>query len=173
MDEKFTVWFTRAIASFFGKQGILFAINLTWVFLSWSFFIMIFFALDRMPQILGLETVYQNKSLFMYGSLILFIITSLVTSWTYWDAYVRLARPDRRVDRKIPVKSEKRSKFKSFAQPGQVDSTLEQLHAINTSTGKSPQEKPPQKKRGPKPGSHRTKKPDTLSGAKSSQSQDT
>jgi len=104
--ERFGLWFFKALNSLVGNQGMLFLVNIIAVFFSWSFFIMVFFVANSgVPIITSLGFMYIYKLQVTVGSFLLFIATVMASSWTYWDAYVRLAKPDRRPPRPPPMTS--------------------------------------------------------------------
>ncbi len=134
--EKFTTWFSKALRSLVGSQGILFLINLFAVFFSWTFFVMVYFALDKMEPISGLDFIYQNRDATVIGTFILFVLITIVSTWTYWDAYVRLSKPDRH----------KKPQFQSMQKPQEklkIPSALKRKgkKPIFVSTHQTPPEK--------------------------------
>jgi outer membrane biosynthesis protein TonB len=74
---------------------MLFLLNLIAVFFSWTFFILVYFAIDWMKPIGELEILYQNKDQAIIATLLFFILLLVSLCWTYWDAYIRLSKPDR------------------------------------------------------------------------------
>lgn len=99
--ERFSVWFPKALSTLFGLDGILFLVNLIIVFCSWLLFVLVFFiANSNTPVITELAFMYIYKFPLTIGSFLAFLSSTVACSWTYWDAYVRLAKPDRRPPKK-------------------------------------------------------------------------
>lgn len=141
--ERFGTWLIKAFQTLIGSKGILFLINLLSVFFSWVFFVMMIY-INKLPHVDGLDILYTKTMELTYGSFLLFVVLVLCSTWTYWDAYVRLT-PNRNAQFGGSDVRTPKSPMKSMVKPQgklQIPNVLKPKKPLFTSTHNDQEEKP-------------------------------